>query len=212
MKRERYVARIPESFALTTFSDRIVRDALAWYRRNPDMYRVPVYEAPPGYHADGLSVSIGHAIRRAREEGTMPCADGMHARDSAVVYSKVTHDPKYREVAVHKRWGTWSFPNPEAYGVSLADELQNEVLWAIASPPVHLDFVGLKHFRDTVLPWREFAATDDYAVRQAVLDRLITRGLAEVYCVDNPHKPNYPTAALRVTDKGWQRILHPKAA
>lgn len=214
MNPNHYAPRtIPRTTSIKDYSDRIIRDALAWYRRYPDMYRVPVYEAPPGRYADGLSISIGFAIKRARESGTMPCVSGMHARwNPAVIYPKVTHDTWYREVAVHKRWGAWSFPNPETYGTHLADELQNKLLWAIASPPAHFDFMGLKHFRDTVLPWREFAATDDYAVRQALLDRLITGDLVEVYSADNPHKPDYPVAALRVTAKGWQGILPPKAA
>ena len=204
---------IPRTTSLKGYSDRIIRDALARYRRYPNLDHVPVYEAPPDRYADGLSISIGFAIKRARENGTMPCVNGMHARwNPAVIYPKVTHDTGYREVAVHKRWGAWAFPNPEVYGAHLADELQNELLWAIASPPAHFDFMGLKHFRDTMLPWRRFAATDDYAVRRVLLDRLIAQGLVEVYSADNPHKPDYPVAALRVTAKGWQGILPPKAA
>ena len=210
MKRERYVARtIPRTIDLKTYSDRIVRDALAWYRRNPDVYLVPVYEAPPGRHADGLSISIGHAIRRAREEGTMPRVNGMHARDSAVIYPRVTHDIGYREVAVHKRSGTWSFPNPEAYGARLADDLRAEILREIARRPPHLEFTGLTLFRDKVLTRPDFAGTDDPDVRHAILARLQNLNLVEVYSV---HWRGHLVKALRVTAEGWSVLLPKRAA
>lgn len=209
MKREHYVPRtIPKPFALATLSDRIVRDALAWYRRNPDVHLVPVYKAPPGRQADGLSISIGVAIKRAREEGTMPRVNGMHARDSAVIYPKAVHDIGYREVAVHKRWGAWSFPNPEAYGARLADDLRVEILREIAGRPSYLEFSGLTLFRDKVLTRPDFAGTDEPDVLHAILARLQNLNLVEVYGAEWRGRI---VKALRVTAEGWS-VLIPKQA
>ena len=207
---EPYVARtIPKSFPLATLSDWIVRDTLAWYRRNPDVDRVPVYEAPPGRHADGLSISIGHAIRRAREEGTMPCINGMHAWDSAVIYPRVTHDAGYREVAVHKRRGAWSFPKPEAYGARLADDLRTEILRKIARRPSFLEFSGLTLFRDKVLTRPDFAGTDDPDVLHAIIARLQNLNLVEVYGAE---WQGHIVKALRVTAEGWSVLLPKRVA
>lgn len=211
MNPNHYIPRtIPQTTNLKAYSDRIIRDALAWYRRNPAMHHVPVYEAPPGRYADGLSISIGFAIKRAREEGTMPCVDGMHAwRNRAVIYSKVTHDIGYREVAVHKRWGAWSFPDPEAYGAQLANELQVGILRKIAWPPSHLEFVGLALFLDRVLRLPDFAGTDDPDVRHAILARLQNLDLVEVYSAEWQGRI---VKSLRVTTDGWSVLLPKRAA
>lgn len=202
-----YVLRtIPRTIDLKTYSDRIVGDALAWYRRNPDVYGVPVYEPPQGRYADGLSISIGHAISRARHRGTMPCV-GHGSAMRPVIFARSQFDERgHAVVAVYRRPGDWRFPDPDAYGAQLADELQHELLTQIAHPPCYLDFTGLKSFRDKVLPRPELAGTDDFAVRRTILHQLQAWNLIEVYDAENPQGLPYPVKALRLTPTGWNAL------
>lgn len=167
-----YVLRkIPPSGILQDYSDLIVKDAVGMYRRGTK--GMPVYEPPAGHHAGGLSISIGRAISRAGK--TIPHIGGTA---DAVIFPKATYDHRNRwVVAVHERYGPWGFPNPGAYGANLADELRDELLWEIGLSPTDLDFTGLKHFLDKVLPRPEYAGTDDPAVRRALLHRVIDLGL-----------------------------------
>ena len=207
MAVSRYFPRTtPQTIDLKTCSDRIVGDASAWHRRAHDVYSVPVYEAPPGHYADGLSISIGHAISRARHRGTMPCVKHGGVM-SPVIFVKPRFDERgHAVVAVYRRSGDWWFPDPEAYGAQLAAELRHELLTQIAYPPCYLDFTGLKSFRDKVLPRPELAGTDDFAVRRTILYQLQAWNLIEVYDAENPQGLPYPVKALRLTPTGWNAI------
>lgn len=201
--------KIPQTVDLKTCSDWIVGDASAWHRRSPDVYGVPVYVAPPGHYADGLSISIGHAISRARHRGTMPCVK-IGGAMRPVIFSRSQFDERgHAVVAVYRRPGDWWFPDPEAYGAQLAAELRHELLTQIAYPPCYLDFTGLKSFRDKVLPRPELAGTDDFAVRRTILYQLQARNLIEVYDAENPQGLPYPVKALRLTPTGWS-VLEPE--
>ena len=122
MTMERYIPRtIPWAIELKIYSDWIVRDTLVWYLRTPDVYHVPIYDPPPDRHADGLSKSIGKAIHRAWHQGTMPCVGWNNTLP--VVYPKLTFAHGRWGVAVWRRYGDWDFPDPNAYGAQLADDL-----------------------------------------------------------------------------------------
>lgn len=197
---------IPQPIDLKPYSDRIVRDASAWHRRNPDVYGVPVYEALPDHNAGGCAISIGHAISRARQRGTMPCV-GHGSAMRPVIFARSQFDEcGHAVVAVYRRPGDWRFPDPDAYGARLADELRHELLTQIAHPPCYLDFTGLKSFRDKVLPRPELAGTDDFAVRRTILYQLQAWNLIEVYDAENPQGLPYPVKALRLTPAGWNAL------
>ncbi len=207
MTGDHYVLRtIPQTIDLKPYSDRIVGDASAWYRRNPDVYGVPVYEALPNHNAAGCAIGIGHAISRARHQGTMPCVKHGGVM-SPVIFVKSRFDERgHAVVAVYRRSGDWWFPDPDAYGAQLAAELRHELLTQIAYPPCYLDFTGLKSFRDKVLPRPELAGTDDFAVRRTILYQLQAWNLIEVYDAENPQGLPYPVKALRLTPTGWNAI------
>lgn len=199
---ERYIPRtIPWAIELKIYSDWIVKDALACYRRAPDVYRVPVYEPPPGRYASGLSRSIGHAISRARHRGTMPCVRWVNTH--SVVYPRMTYAYGRWRVAVRQIHGDWEFPDPNAYGAQLADELQPEILREIAGAPPRLDFVELTLFRDGVLSRRDFAGTDDRGVLHAIIVRLQDRNLVESHDVEFQGRV---VEALRLTPAGWKAL------
>lgn len=197
-----YVLRaVPQSIDLTIYSGRIIKDTLSWYRHHPDGYRVPVYEPPPGRNAHGLSISIGHAVNRARYRGTVPCLDKM--RTLPVVYSKKTYTLGDEGVAMHQRYGDWSFPKPEVYGAQIVDDLRSEILTEIAGVPPRLDFVELTLFRDEVLSRPDFAGTDDRGVLHAILARLQDLSLVGVQDVDFQGRV---VKALRLTPMGWKAL------
>ena len=202
MTTERYIPRtIPRSIDFKIYSDRIVRDALAWYRRDPDVYRVPVYDPPPDRGANGLSRSIGHAISRARRWGTMPCIGWNHAL--SVVYPRKTYSHGCWRVAMRQIHGDWDFPDPNAYGAQLADDLHPEILREIAGSRPRLDFVELALFRDGVLSRRDFAGTDDRRILDAILVRLQARNLVGVHNVEFQGRV---VEALRLTPTGWKAL------
>lgn len=202
MNDDRYIPRtIPWGFEFKIYSDRIVKDALACYRRAPDVYHMPIYDPPPDRHADGLSKSIGKAIRRAWHRGMMPCVGWNNTL--SVVYPRLTFAHGRWGVAVWRRYGDWDFPDPNAYGAQLADELQPEILREIAGVPPRLDFVELTLFRDGVLSQRDFAGTDDRGVLHAILVRLQDRNLVESHDVEFQGRV---VEALRLTPTGWNAL------
>lgn len=197
---------VSQTIDLKPYSDQIVGDAPAWYRRNPNVYGVPVYEALPDHSAAGCAISIGHAISRSLQRGTMPCVK-LGGVMSPVIFARSQFDERgHAVVAVYRRPGDWWFPDPEAYGAQLAADLQHELLTQIAYPPCYLDFTGLKSFRDKVLPRPELAGTDVFAVRRTILYQLQAWNLIEVYDAENPQGLPYPVKALRLTSTGWNVI------
>ena len=191
-------------------SDNIVRDALSQYRRNPGTLLLRTHFPPKGRSAVGLARSIGHAVTRALEEGTMPCVE-VDGELAAAIFPKAGFDRRGRAVVtIYRRDGDWGIPNPDAYARALVKEHQHELLRRIASPPAYLSFVGLTSFRENVLA--QLAGTDDFVVRRAMLDELQALGWIEVYDADHPPGRGSPVKALRLTPEGWRQLAPPGRA
>jgi hypothetical protein len=75
-------------------------------------------------------------------------------------------------------------------------DMKSRVLAEFDRTEARLPFVGLKHFRDRIMP----IALDGFGsieLRQRILEELIDQGELEVYDEPNPTQPEHPTAALR---------------
>jgi len=59
-----------------------------------------------------------------------------------------------------------------------------------------LPFVGLKYFRDQILS--ETTAGDQPNAKVECINDAIAQGIIEVYKVDNPEQPEFPTSAIRL--------------
>lgn len=90
---------------------------------------------------------------------------------------------------------------------AIADEQRWDVLDAVYEMDKRLPFVGFEHFRRNRLP--TVAGVREWAndrLTHAIMKDLLARDLIEVYHTENPRNPEFPTAAIRLTDEGFEEI------
>lgn len=107
---------------------------------------------------------------------------------------------------------------PESEGEPLPSQLAHEtvnwekmveILWALHREANRLPFVGFGHFQKSRVPGVIGMPYANMEFTHSLLMELIDDGYVEVYHVENPHKPDFPTAAIRLTDEGIQEMNHP---
>lgn len=94
-----------------------------------------------------------------------------------------------------------------AVAATIADEQRWDILDAVYEMDKRLPFVGFEHFRRNRLP--TVAGVREWAndrLTHAVMKDMLARDLIEVYHTENPRNPEFPTAAIRLTDEGFEEI------
>lgn len=140
--------------------------------------------APPGSITSNLSQLKQRELVETREPGVYELAPrlsltGEHEANEAL-----------REVAA-----------------TIADEQRWDILDAVYEMDKRLPFVGFEHFRRNRLP--TVAGVREWAndrLTHAVMKDMLSRELIEVYHTENPRNPEFPTAAIRLTDEGFEEI------
>ncbi len=89
---------------------------------------------------------------------------------------------------------------------TIVDEQRWDILEAIFEMDNRLPFVGFEHFRRNRLPGVAGVRWANDRLTHEMMKELIARELVEVYHTDNPRNPDFPTAALRLTDEGFDEI------
>lgn len=140
--------------------------------------------APPGSVTPNLSQLKQRELVETREPGVYELAQrlsltGEHEANEAL-----------REVAT-----------------AIVDEQRWDVLDAVYEMDKRLPFVGFEHFRRNRLP--TVAGVREWAndrLTHAIMKDMLARDLIEVYHTENPRNPEFPTAAIRLTDEGFEEI------
>ena len=94
-----------------------------------------------------------------------------------------------------------------AVATAIVDEQRWDILDAVYEMDKRLPFVGFEHFRRNRLP--TVAGVREWAndrLTHAVMKDILARELIEVYHTENPRNPEFPTAAIRLTDEGFEEI------
>ncbi len=94
-----------------------------------------------------------------------------------------------------------------AVAAAIVDEQRWDVLDAVYEMDKRLPFVGFEHFRRNRLP--TVAGVREWAndrLTHAIMKDILARELVEVYHTENPRNPEFPTAAIRLTEEGFEEI------
>ena len=93
-----------------------------------------------------------------------------------------------------------------AVAAAIVDDQQWDILEAILEMDERLPFVGFEHFRRNRLAHAASAKWANDRLTHGLMKELIERDWIEVYHKDNPRNPDFPTAAVRLTDEGLDEI------
>jgi hypothetical protein len=93
-----------------------------------------------------------------------------------------------------------------AVAIAIVDDRQWDILEAVFETDERLPFVGFEHFRRSRLPNVTGARWGNDRLTHAMMKELLERELIEVYHTENPRNPDFPTAAIRLTDEGFDEI------
>ncbi len=93
-----------------------------------------------------------------------------------------------------------------AVAMAIVDDLQWDILDAVAGMDERLPFVGFEHFRRNRLGSVTGTRWANDRLTHAMMKELLERELIEVYHTDNPRNPDFPTAAIRLTPEGLDEI------
>lgn len=140
--------------------------------------------APPGSITSNLSQLKGRELVETREPGVY----GLTPRLS------LTGEHEANEAL-------------RAVAAAIVDEQRWDILDAVYEMDKRLPFVGFAHFRRNRLP--TVAGVREWAndrLTETIMKDLIARELIEVYHTENPRNPEFPTAAIRLTDEGFEEI------
>ena len=108
---------------------------------------------------------------------------------------RVAFSPMEEEIAADKVAASTGGANPQPAGDRLVETLR--ALERAEGRPGY-EFVSLKWFRDTALPYEGFAWAADNAARDEVLRDAIDRRWILTSKVANPRPPNFPVTAIRL--------------
>ena len=78
----------------------------------------------------------------------------------------------------------------------LLERHQEDIADQIESLESSLPFVGLKYYRDQLLP--QVVGEIRQGELRSLMDLMVDSGLVDVYQVENPNNPEFPTAAIRL--------------
>ncbi len=78
----------------------------------------------------------------------------------------------------------------------LLDRYREDITDQIESLEASLPFVGLKYYRDQLLP--QVVGEVRQGELRSLMDLLVDSGVVDVYQVENPNNPEFPTAAIRL--------------
>ena len=85
---------------------------------------------------------------------------------------------------------------PRADLGELLDRHREDIADQIESLESSLPFVGLKYYRDQLLP--QVVGEIRQGELRSLMDLMVDSGLVDVYQVENPNNPEFPTAAIRL--------------
>ena len=78
----------------------------------------------------------------------------------------------------------------------LLERFRDDIIDQIESLEASLPFVGLKYYRDQLLP--QVVGEIRQGELRSLMDLLVDSGAVDVYQVENPNNPEFPTAAIRL--------------
>ncbi len=78
----------------------------------------------------------------------------------------------------------------------LLDRHREDIEDQVESLQSSLPFVGLKYYRDQLLP--QVVGEIRQGELRSLMDLMVDTGLVDVYQVENPNNPEFPTAAIRL--------------
>ena len=78
----------------------------------------------------------------------------------------------------------------------LLERYRDDITDQIESLEASLPFVGLKYYRDQLLP--QVVGEVRQGELRSLMDLLVDSGVVDVYQVENPNNPEFPTAAIRL--------------
>ena len=78
----------------------------------------------------------------------------------------------------------------------LLERFRDDITDQIESLEASLPFVGLKYYRDQLLP--QVVGEIRQGELRSLMDLLVDSGAVDVYQVENPNNPEFPTAAIRL--------------
>ena len=78
----------------------------------------------------------------------------------------------------------------------LLERHQEDIADQIESLESSLPFVGLKYYRDQLLP--QVVGEIRQGELRSLMDLMVDSGIVDVYQVENPNNPEFPTAAIRL--------------
>ena len=78
----------------------------------------------------------------------------------------------------------------------LLERYRDDITDQIESLEASLPFVGLKYYRDQLLP--QVVGEIRQGELRSLMDLLVDSGAVDVYQVENPNNPEFPTAAIRL--------------
>ena len=78
----------------------------------------------------------------------------------------------------------------------LLERFRDDIIDQIESLEASLPFVGLKYYRDQLLP--QVVGEIRQGELRSLMDLLVDSGAVDVYQVENPNNPDFPTAAIRL--------------
>ena len=78
----------------------------------------------------------------------------------------------------------------------LLERFRDDIIDQIESLEASLPFVGLKYYRDQLLP--QVVGEVRQGELRSLMDLLVDSGAVDVYQVENPNNPEFPTAAIRL--------------
>ena len=78
----------------------------------------------------------------------------------------------------------------------LLERYRDDITDQIESLEASLPFVGLKYYRDQLLP--QVVGEARQGELRSLMDLLVDSGVVDVYQVENPNNPAFPTAAIRL--------------
>ncbi len=137
--------------------------------------------------ASSISANLSHLKYRQMVESTEPG-----------VYQMVALMPIEAEPEVNEALRN--------VATAIVDDQQWEILEAILEMDERLPFVGFEHFRRNRLAHVAGAGWANDRLTHALMKEVLARDLIEVYHKDNPRNPEFPTAAIRLTDAGLDEI------
>ncbi len=85
---------------------------------------------------------------------------------------------------------------PRADIRALLDRHREDISEQIGSLESSLPFVGLKYYRDQLLP--QVVGEIRQGELRSLMDLMVDSGVVDVYQVENPNNPDFPTAAIRL--------------